>query len=96
MEPFSNGLKMAAYIVTLIFVCFILASIKSEYINSDIAETIVTYLQSVLMLIAGYYWGSSSKKQGVPEFPKMDEVIKSETEKLQAAQVEAVKKEADK
>jgi hypothetical protein len=38
----------------------------------------------------------SYKKQSPPEFPAMDEAVKAGTDKLQAAQVEAVKTEGDK
>ena len=64
--------------------------------GNEHAKTIIGFLLgTAFSTLINYYWGNS-KKQENPEFPKMDEAVKSETEKLQAAQVEAVKKETDK
>lgn len=62
-QSLSGGMKVAIYIITLIFIYFGAVSINTQYVNQDTATTIITYLQTVLTLLIGYYWGSSSKNK---------------------------------
>ncbi len=61
--------------------------------GNEHAKTIVPFILSIIGTIAGFYYGYSlgQKNKGNPEFPKMDEAVKTETDKLQAAQIESVK-----
>ena len=93
MDPLSSGMKVAVYIVTLVFIYFILASIQSEYINAEIANTITTYLQSVLMLIVGYYWGASSKQKALMD-SQADDYAKAAATRLEEKRLEAAKQDA--
>jgi hypothetical protein len=62
--------------------------------GNEHAKTIIGFiLGSAFTTFINYYWGSSKKQLPDPEYPKMDEAVKAGTEKLQAAQVEAVKTE---
>ena len=94
MEPISGGLKVAIYIITLIFVYFIAATVKSEHIDADIAKNTSTYLQSILMLIAGYYWGNSSKQKLIKD-SEADEYAKAVVISLEEKRLEAAKQEAE-
>ena len=65
--------------------------------GNEHAKTIVGFiLGSAFTTFINYYWGSSKQRQPDPEFPEMDKAVKQGTDKLQAAQVEAVKTEGEK
>jgi hypothetical protein len=65
--------------------------------GNEHAKTIVPFILSIIGTIAGFYYGYSlGRKYRDPEFPKMDEAVKEGTDKLQAAQIEAVKTEGEK
>jgi hypothetical protein len=94
METMSSGLKVAVYIITLIFVYFVLVSIDTQYIDKEIAKTIITYLQTILTLLIGYYWGSSSK-QKVLRDTQADDYAQAAAMVLETKRIEAAKKEAE-
>ena len=63
--------------------------------GTEHAKTVVGFiLGTAFSTLIGYYWGGSKTKS--PEFPEMDRAVQDGTEKLQAAQVDAVKKEGEK
>jgi len=65
--------------------------------GNEHAKTIVGFLLgTAFSTLINYYWGNSKTKQPDPEFSAMDEAVKAGTDKLQAAQIEAVKIEGDK
>jgi len=65
--------------------------------GNEHAKTIVGFLLgTAFSTLINYYWGNSKKQDPAPKFPRMDEAVKEGTEKLQAAQIEAVKTEGEK
>ena len=65
--------------------------------GNEHAKTIVGFLLgTAFSTLINYYWGNSKTKQPDPEFPAMDEAVKAGTDKLQPAQIEAVKIEGEK
>jgi hypothetical protein len=84
---------MAAAFLYLVAITFL--PVTTE--GNEHAKTIVGFLLgTAFSTLINYYWGNSKDKKPDPEFPAMDDAVKAGTEKLQAAQVQAVKIEGGK
>jgi amino acid permease len=94
MEAMSSGLKVAVYIITLIFIYFGYVTIFANTVNMDIVKTILTYLQTILTLLIGYYWGSSSK-QKILRDTQADDYAKAEAMELEEKRIAEANKEAE-
>ena len=94
----QTNIRYAMYImgvaaIYIFAVTFMPPSWRSPEGNEH-AKTIIGFLLgSAFTTFINYYWGSSKKTPPDPAFPKMDEAVQAGTDKLQAAQVEAVKTE---
>lgn len=92
-----TNIKFAVSIVVMTFgYLFAVTFLPISATGNEHAKTIVGFLLATgLATLINYFWGNSKKQEPDPEFPKMDEAVKAGTEKLQAAQVEAVKTEGE-
>ena len=94
MEPISGGLQVAVYIITLIFMYFGGVTFLTKHVDVDIAKTIITYLQTILTLLIGYYWGNSSKQKAIKD-SQADDYAKAAATALEEKRIEAAKREAE-
>jgi len=94
----QTNIKYAMSIMAVAFAyLFAVTFIPISVAGNEHAKTIVGFIMgTALSTFINYYWGNSKTKQPDPQFPAMDEAVKAGTEKLQAAQIEAVKTEGEK
>ena len=65
MATMTNTFKAAVGILVLSMIyLFAVTFTPDEYVNSIYANRIITYLQTIITLLIGYYWGTSTKNSG--------------------------------
>lgn len=61
----NNTMKMAIFLmVSVILYLFLVTFIPDDYVSDKLAQRIVTYMQTILTILLGYYWGTSTKSGG--------------------------------
>ena len=65
MKNMSNMFKAAIGILLItILYLYGVTFTPEKYVNALFANRIVTYFQTIITLLIGYYWGTSTKNQG--------------------------------
>ena len=73
----TNTMKVAIFLMASVMIyMFGVTFLPDTWINDKLSNRIVTYMQTILTWLLGYYWGTSTKTGGAspPE-------IKNENEK---------------
>ena len=66
-------MRIASFIIAGIFLyLFGVTFLPDSWINDKLSNLIITYMQTILTLLIGYYWGASTKTQGVLPPPECD------------------------
>lgn len=61
-DKLSSGMKVAVYIITLIFIYLGAVSfIPETSLNDKVINTVVPFLLGIIATLVGYYWGNASK-----------------------------------
>jgi hypothetical protein len=59
-------MKIATFIIFGIFIYLAgVTFLPDSFVSDKFANRIITYMQTILTLLIGYYWGTSTKTQGV-------------------------------
>ena len=89
----QTNIKYAMWVMAIAgLYIFMVTLIPLNPAGNEHAKTIIGFiLGSAFTTFIQYYWGASKKQTPDPAFPKMDEAVQAGTDKLQAAQIEAVK-----
>jgi DICT domain-containing protein len=102
-QKLSGGMKVAVYVITLIFLYLGgITFVPAVHVNEKQANSIAPSFSNVLMLLMGYYWGSSSKNKdplfsGIPQIDKeaQDKAAELEFQRIIAARLAAKKEEEE-
>ena len=84
MNQMSNTFKVAVIMILLMLIYMgVISFVSDANVNAIFANRIITFFQNVIMILVGYYWGTSTKTGGIAvPSPDSSNVTTETTEKV--------------